>query len=106
MPFFMHKAKRWHCFVGLERAFNILALKLSRLLLLVLIFPAISSAAFSALFFVLAKTNACFPKFNVSRAKSNAAFPVSIEIFFEGINGKRWFGNIINLLVWRMKNSV
>jgi len=78
-----------HCFVGLDKAFKTLSLNSTSFLLSVLIFFEISSAVFSALLFVFAKTKPCFPIFIVSRAKSRAPFPVSEEIFLLGIKKRK-----------------
>src|SRR3989344_5626855 len=68
MPFFRQNASLSHCFVGFESELKACSDRDSRISFSPFNFFEISSAVFSADFFVLTKTKACFPIFRVSRA--------------------------------------
>ena len=69
MPFLRQSARRWHCFVGFDKALRAFSDSSCHLELEVLIFFEISSAVFSAPRFVLVKIRACFLLLIVSRAR-------------------------------------
>src|SRR3989344_3582712 len=85
MPFFNILDSLSHCFVGLDRAFNVSNDNSFSLLSLILIFLAISSANFSADFFVFTKTKACLFLFIVSRTRFITGTSVMLSIGVLGI---------------------
>ena len=73
IPFLRHIASLSHCCVGLESELKASSEILFSFSSFAFIFFDMSSAVFSADFFVLTKTRACFPIFVVSSARLMAA---------------------------------